>query len=77
MDRNVIFRSRRNKLRPEEMMDFKTWFKEYRKSYDLRCGMTELHMERAWETIKKEMEKELKCSRISDEDLEKLFKEED
>lgn len=56
-------------------MDFQTWFKEYRKSYDLRCGMTELHMKAAWEASKEDLEKELKCSRISDEDLEKIFKE--
>ncbi len=59
------------------MMDFKTWFKGYRKSYDLRHGKTEVHMERAWKEGKKELEKELKCSRISDEDLERLCRDED
>ena len=48
------------------------------KHWRLECAFDHaINLLRAWETIKRELEKELKCSRISDEDLEKLFKVED
>ena len=36
-------------------MNFRLWFQDYHKSYDLRCGKTELHLKSAWDQGQKEL----------------------